>query len=556
MRSSLAVSRSKRPTLRVRKAWTPGRFFRTSLSCLGLIASVACGSNEHDDAPAALDSLDAGTFDAGSASEPDTDSSKQTPNDRVRALPGFCARDGADAVRDVFCADDAPMISGLDDLKRALSLDTYQTSSASYRDMAEDGGVTLAPTQPDSGVILNLNIAFLGHSTALSGRLVTPINPRIIVMGQTTFLAFHRGVQRVELATRGRDDKRLRFYLVSFTQPCNQAPAHCSPGDLYTPRIESGWQNVQIQDDEDLKNTSADCRQCHQRGTDLPILLMRELSGPWMHFFAHDREDVKDMPYPEPLGKDLVHDYRRAKGEEPYAGVPSAILRGTIGLALEARVDIEQPLKFDANSILNERWPMGPNGFPAQPNRSAIWDRAYAAFKRGEQLAMPYFAGRATDLTKQAALSETYQRYLTGQLSADALPDLADIYPDDPQVRAEIGLQTEPGATAAEALIQACGPCHNDVLDQTVSRAQFNINLARLDPSERARAIDRIQRPAEAAGSMPPPDTRQLDAEARKKLVEYLASDTRSPDDDALLARAAALGMAVVIPPPSLLPTP
>ena len=53
---------------------------------------------------------------------------------------------------------------------------------------------------------------------------------------------------------------------------------------------------------------------------------------------------------------------------------------------------------------------------------------------------------------------------------------------------------------------------------------------------------------------MPPPEARQLDAEARLKLLSYLASDTRSPDDDALLARAAALGMAVVPQRPQLLP--
>lgn len=514
--------------------------------CLALVASAACGATEHEEARVVVDNIDAGIFDASGASATAADSNVDESNRSGGPRPSFCARAGADAVRDLFCAESAPKVAGIDDLKRLLSLDTYQTSSAAYRDMAEDGGPP-APRQPsDAGVILNLNIAFLGHSTALLGRLVSPINPRAIVMGEKTFLAFHRGVQSVELATRARDDGRLKFYLVTFSQACNAAPERCTPGDLYTTRIESGWQDVRVQDDEDLKNTSSDCRQCHQRATDTPVLLMREFSGPWMHFFAHDREDVPNIAYPEPLGKDLVHDYRRAKGEEPYAGVPIAVLRGTIGLALENRVDIDQPLLFDATTILNERWPAGPSGFAAQPNRSPTWDAAYAAFKRGEHLALPYFSGRPTDPTKLSALSDAYQRYLSGALSAAALPDLADIYPDDPQTRAEIGLQTEPGASAAEALIQACGGCHNDVLDQTVSRAHFNINLASLDQAERRRAIERLERPADAIGSMPPHEARQLDAESRKKLIAYLANDTRSADDDALLARAASLGMAVV----------
>jgi hypothetical protein len=89
-------------------------------------------------------------------------------------------------------------------------------------------------------------------------------------------------------------------------------------------------------------------------------------------------------------------------------------------------------------------------------------------FKRGEQLALPYFDQRATDLTKQTALSDAYRRYREGELDADELPDLSDIYPDDAALRARMGLQTEPDASAEDALIQACGACHNNVLDQSI----------------------------------------------------------------------------------------
>jgi len=514
-------------------------------------AVVADAATEPAPKPAPDPKPDAGTADAAPAPVPEA---AHVPSNTTP--PGFCLREGADAVRDLFCDAGTPAITSLRQLQQLLALDAYRAAGGGYYP-TEDGGVPSRSGQTsDAGVVLNLNAVLLGHSTALSGSLVSPINPRAILMGETTLLAFQRGVQRVELATQARDQARLNFYLVSFVQACNEAPAHCSPGDLYTPRIESDWQHLSVQDDEELKNSSSDCRQCHQRGMDSPMLLMRERNGPWTHFFAHDRDDQPDFAYPEPSGKDLVLDYRQAKGAEPYAALPVPILRGTIGLALEVRVRLEQPLEFDGATILNERWTQEPDGTWSGPKRSATWDRAYQAFKRGERLALPYFSTRATDPAKQSALSAAYQRFRAGELSAEALPDLADIYPDDPQTRAEIGLQTEPGASAAEVLIQACGSCHNDVLDQTITRARFNIDLSRMDEHARLQAIARIELPADGEGVMPPHETRQLDAEGRKKLIAYLHTGTRSAEDDALLTRAAALGMAVPPEKPALLPVP
>lgn len=456
-------------------------------------------------------------------------------------------------MRDVFCSDGPPVITGLGQLQQLLGVDFYRDINSGYNDAPTmDGGPRnkvpgKVPVPPDGGTVLNLNVALLGHSTALSGRMVSPINPRAILIGDTTLIAFHRGVQRVEIAARARDHDASNFYLLSFSQACNDATTGCTAGDLYTPRIESDWQSVLLQDDEELKNTSLDCRQCHQRGRELPIVLMREMDGPWTHFFGHDVDSEPEVAYPEPLGRDFVKDYRRAKGDESYASVPIAVLRGTNGFALELRIDYGQPLVFEGAAIVNERWPRGPNnGFlPGGPRRSPTWDAMYEGFKRGENLALPYVAARATDPQKQAALSEAYQRYRAGLLDAAALPDLADIYPDDPQTRAEIGLETEPSATPVDALIQACGSCHNDVLDQTISRARFSIDLSRMDRAERELAVTRIQEPASSALVMPPPETRQLTADAREKLVNYLRSDARSAEDDARLARAAELGMAV-----------
>jgi len=398
---------------------------------------------------------------------------------------------------------------------------------------------------PDSESYAEPFLVMLNTSTALSGRLVSTLNPRAIVLGENTLLAFNRGIQRVELISRDRGPERsLNFYLLHFEQACNAAPEGCSPGDLYTPRVESNWTAVRIEDDEDLKNTPADCRQCHQRGSDRAIRLMRELDGPWTHFFMPDDTDPEGIP--EPSGFDVVHAYFEAKGDERYGNVPWVAIRSTFGSNLQFTVERPQPLVFDGGTIMNERWPWTKEkGFVDKPLPSPTWKRYYEGFKRGEHLAMPHYEPFPSDPDKLADLTDVYQRFRSGELSADELPDLSDVYPDDPQTRAEIGLQTEPGATPAETLIQACGACHNDVLDQTLSRARFNIGLARLSRAELDLAVARLQLAPDDPGHMPPLEARQLDPNALEPLVDYLRSDTRPAEDDAMLEHAATLGMAM-----------
>jgi hypothetical protein len=448
--------------------------------------------------------------------------------------PSLCERPASDAVHDVFCSDAPPRISGLLDLENALGFQfPTPDAGAGYSNGAGYG--TLSGGL--SGVV------FLAHSTALAGELVSPINPRAILIGATTFLAFNRGLQQVELAARDHRTYEPNLYLVTFEQACNASPGGCKPGDLYTPAVESNWTRVKLEDAEDLKDTPFDCRQCHQRAEKAPLLLMREVDGPWTHFFAPLRSD--DGEFPEATGGDLLADYLDAKGDEPYAGVPPSVIGETIGFSLQQVIGLPQPIIFDGSQIENERWPYDESSavhYQATPRRSAIWDGRFAAFRRGEQLAMPFYAPRASDPEKQSRLADAYRKYRAGSLPAESLPDLADVFPDDAQTRAEIGLQTEPGASPATALVEACGPCHNDVLDQTISRARFNIALSRLPRAEIDEAIARLRLPRGAPGSMPPPGRRQVDPPSLPALIDYLDANERSPDDDALLTRAAQLG--------------
>lgn len=108
--------------------------------------------------------------------------------------PTLCSRPGADTVRDIFCASDAPSITSLSDLEVALGLH--------FDDVAPDAqGVVGFATY--SGDVYR-SAVFLTHSTALSGDLVSSINPRAILFDGRSFLAFNRGVQQVEIASADR----------------------------------------------------------------------------------------------------------------------------------------------------------------------------------------------------------------------------------------------------------------------------------------------------------------------------------------------------------------
>lgn len=441
-------------------------------------------------------------------------------------IPGFCARSGADAVRDAFCAEPRAVRS-LHDLQLLVDADPSPAQSET------------TPSDPKSK---RFPVA-LGHSTALSGHMVSTINPRLFVIGGDTITAFQRGVQHVELASITPDRKSYNFYLLRFKQHCNASADGCGHADLFTSNVENDWTDYEVLDEEDLKNTPLDCAQCHRRARETGILLMRELNSPWTHFFERPLEYDTGHAVPGIRGDDLLADFKHAHGEETYGNAELHDMPRSTSLLLQTVVGQYQPLLFDSHAIEQERWPYGPDGYADEPQASPTWSAAFEAFKRGEQLAIPYFEPRVSDPDKLAQLTAAINRYRDGELSEEDFPDLADVFPDDPWVRAQIGLQTVPDATPAEALIQACGSCHNDALDQSISRARFNIDVSRLTPAQLGHAIERIQRKPSAAGAMPPPMFRALAPDTRKQLVDYLKAQMREQTPEPMLEQAAKLGM-------------
>lgn len=413
----------------------------------------------------------------------------------------LCERAGDDLMRDLFCSL-RPPIGSLADLQGALAID---------------------PTSSD----VDRSVSIAGHSTALSTRSVSAVNPRVIFVrgarepDEMLSLAFVRGEQTVELVVRDRATRELRFYLVTYRQACNDAPEGCRPGDLLTPETERGWRDVALLEEEDLKNTVLDCRQCHQPdGPGTPKLLrMQELDLPWTHWF--------DLQLPG--GMALMQDYFAMKGDEPLAGMPASRIAYAQAAPLAGFVRdegrrLDQPNEFAAMRIEAEVKASAP-GQPfdnSVPGRSATWRALYEVAKRGDAINVPYHDVKVTDPQKLASATAAYQSYLRGELPAAELPDFRDIYPDDPQILAELGFATEPGLDGEGVLRQACYQCHNPRLDQTIGRARFVADLGKLGREQRDLAIERVMLPPDDPRVMPPSRLRVLSDEARERLIGVL----------------------------------
>ena len=415
----------------------------------------------------------------------------------------LCKLSRADRVLSVFCNE--PNVTSLVELREALGLGSNDNDI--YR-----------------------GFAMIGHSTSLSLRGVSSINPRIILVGphgeadNPLFLAFVRGEQAVELAVRD-DAGVMQFYLLTFAQACNDAPGGCTPGDLLTDAIESDWRDVNVYAEEDLQNTPRDCRVCHQ--PDGPrtakLLRMQEIEPPWNHWFW--RQAVG--------GRALLDDYYAAKGDEPFAGYPGKALissqPGLLSAALFSADSQQQPNAFVSSRIerevIDSAAALGGNQ-PVDnsvPGQSATWDAIYERAKRAEAISVPYHDVKVTDPEKLARMTEAYTDYRLGRIARSDLPDLRDVYPDDERLQAQMGLITEPGLDAEGVLLQACGQCHHDRLDQSVSRARFRADSRRLDREAKDRAIARLMLSPEHPAVMPPAFARQLSEEGRARLLELLS---------------------------------
>jgi mono/diheme cytochrome c family protein len=269
-----------------------------------------------------------------------------------------------------------------------------------------------------------------------------------------------------------------------------------------------------------VQGTPNDCRTCHQPdGPSAPKLLrMQVFTGPWTHWFW--RQD--------PSGQAVLDDYAAAKGDEMFAGLThDEIVKSQPGLVNFALFSVgsgTQPNEFVSTPIEQEVIESAPNQ-PTDnsvPGTSKTWDAIYETAKRGEAIPVPYHDVKVTDPTKLAAMTQAYSDYRAGKIDRQSLPDITDVYVTDPARRAEIGLDTEPGMDGQGVLLQACSQCHNDRMDQTLSRARFNVDLSKIGRAEKDKAIARLQLHEGEPHAMPPAPFRRLSDDARATLIAFL----------------------------------
>jgi hypothetical protein len=409
-----------------------------------------------------------------------------------------CAKHYGDMVSAKFCAGSAPpALTSLTDLEALL-------------------GLTVKPNpNNDPTINTNVRVTLNGESTGLGIRSVNPILPRAFLMtpalnGQPNptyqVLTFSRGEPLVELVANDPGAQTLRFFLIRFYPACEAIG--CTHADLQTLAIESNWTGYTLYDDQTIANTTLDCLNCHQAGgpSTKKILRMQELPNPWAHWF-----------YPErPQTLQIVQDFQAAHPSESYAGIPSPNVMPSRPAALMQLVQNNgfqtQPNLFDTSTINNELTASGA---------SATWQALYTRAVAGLEIPVPYYTN-ATDRTKLAAMTMAYQQTMAGTLARDKMPDVSDTVMDS--ALSDMSIRPKPGLDGRGILVQMCQMCHNARLDQTLSRARFNIEqLDQMTRAEKDLAIQRLQLPTASRHAMPPARFHELSDAERQLAIDELS---------------------------------
>lgn len=457
---------------------------------ISLLVLNACAADPVDDPPP--------------DGEPDASVDPAPSDDPLEGLPTgaaswqvLCARGYGDRVSQAFCGGAAPpVLRSLADLRQLVGLE-----------------LDADPSNP------TVRFTMLGHSTAIGGRHVTPLNPRAFLFdrpsgsgpdGDYAVLTFTRGEPMVELvASDPGAGGALRFFLVRFELPCQASAAGCGNADLYGPGIESGWTGYSIYDDDAVGNTVLDCKQCHQPegpGTE-KILRMQELEGPWAHWFYE--ENPQDLA--------TMQDYFAIRAGEAYAGIPAERVQPSRPIALQRLLTDngfgEQRNAFDSAQIASELQAQG---------RSPTWEAIYAEAVAGRAMPVPYYGIPQTDATRVAAAIAGYRDVMEGRAPADQMPDPSDVLLGS--ALDEMSFEPAPGLGGREILVQMCQHCHNSRLDQTISRARFDVEqLDSLDRAVKDEAIRRLELGSGDRRKMPPQRFHTLSDAQRQRAIDELA---------------------------------
>lgn len=421
--------------------------------------------------------------------------------DPLRGLPTgslqrdqLCQRGHQDPISLVFCTPPtAPQVASMKGLLTLL-------------------GLQFQPGVLDNAANGNPGFTLSGHSTAISTRHTNPINPRAFVFTppvggvrfppsgtpNPTFVgaSYTRGEPFVELVSKDPGaNGELRFFLFKFQRACSLSST-CDNADLFQESAEGGFVDYTLYDDEDLKDTVMDCRQCHQpQGPGTPKMLrMQELVEGWMHWFY------------KPRNADIIRMFLSAHEGESYGGIPSEILTSSNLVDLKSRAAPEALEQLIRNNGFGKQ----PNEFPTREitieqgrNTNTIWETLYEEAVQGRAIAVPYFKSDITDPRKVTSAVSVYRSAVQGILPRDQTPDMRDVLLDS--ALPYMSFQPKPGLDGKGILVHMCQHCHNSSLDQTTNRARFNVErLSQMSESEKLEAVRRLRLPDDHARKMPP----------------------------------------------------
>lgn len=406
------------------------------------------------------------------------------------------------------CGSPRPEITGLLDLHRAVGL---------------------GEEQPQRQAVAN------AYSTSLAARQTSSLNPRVIVfdLGSSgdppRAAGFARGEPVVELV--GVDPSGgLSFYIVRFELPCGAA---CGPEDLLGPSIESGWTRWSLYQDVDLVNSPIDCLVCHQPdGPSTPKMgRMQELRAPWLHYFP-----ASGMGLTESV-KLLQPRFRALHaGEVMFGGVRVDELTEAVASSDQPRIGGANTFETfvdslgetadhpggDSTVLELQAFASGTVEAELAAGSRATWMGYRRQVLRGERIPIPHFAVDPSDDGRRARAEAWYRAAVTEGRRGLAVEDPREVF--TPETEIELSRAPSPDEDGPTLIRHFCARCHNDRLDQTLSRARFDATaLETLDDAARATAAARVQLPDDAPGLMPPPRFATLPAWARRRIVDALA---------------------------------
>ncbi len=488
--------------------------------CLWLCAAlVGCRSPRHEGAGAGQTSEPASSSDTRRASLEPADYWLASVGSGPSQTNHVCARGAQDRVSRALCVEPRPEIDSLESLYQLLGLVGEERL-----------------------------IAATTHSLGLSVRTVSAANPRSFVFvnnqryspmpyDKLVAVSFARGEQLVEMVALDTVTYDWNFYVLAFTQDCNQS--RCTPADLLSDKVEKDWNGWTLYSDHDLLDTPLDCTSCHQpegAGTH-KLLLMRQFADPWLHWGDFRGVDEtancsQDGPKRDDPGRkipgeglDLALELEGEAGQ--LAGLPIAELHESKSGRLLADLLVDATNTVDASpygSLYQHR----SHEFDSarilcellDSNTSTLWQKYRAevlelglpAGYPGEDVMVP--SKRAELLTDRAG-------YWAAREQDEAF-DVANSLLS-PQAEVAVGVVPEADASASQLLRQMCVRCHNDLTPPGLRRALFNAErIDELEPASIAEVVDRIRLPRHSPQLMPPLRSGELPPAAIERIEGYL----------------------------------